>query len=134
MRRFALGLSSTLAAATLLWALVVAALPDDVGESLLGDNWESGRHVFVPMAAFYLASALTAGAAIGLRALAAARRSLRARAVAGPVTVGASLIGAAIDGARGAGWGWAIGNACTTLLFWAHLRAALAEEKVTAPR
>ncbi len=59
-----------------------------------------------------LANATIIGPFLGLRALADSRRSLRARVVVAALTVLGGVIGALVDGARGA----AIGAAASSLI------------------
>jgi len=115
--RFSIMLSSTLTAAALGWGAVVVFLPSAVGESLLGDSWRAAASVAPMMALTMAGSGAITGAFVGLRALAAAGRSLRVRVAFAPVILAAAAVGAYSDGARGA----AIGLAATMWLavtFW----------------
>jgi hypothetical protein len=69
------------------------------------------------------------GAIISLRALAAARRSLRARLLVSPVILCCGLIGAALGQAPGVAWGFVIGNSFAAVVFWYHLVHAIPEHR-----
>jgi hypothetical protein len=65
---------------------------------------------------------------VSLRALEAARQSLRVRLWAAPVIVGSGLVGMHAGGAYGAGVGLAASSAFSAALTWSALRRALARE------
>ncbi|PSJ25731.1 hypothetical protein B7P34_26705, partial [Streptosporangium nondiastaticum] len=66
-------------------------------------------------------------AAAGLRALAAARRSLRSQLFASACYAGGGLGGAALAGTVGSAWGVAAATACGSAVWWLQLRSALRE-------
>jgi hypothetical protein len=70
---------------------------------------------------------IVAGAAAGLRALGAARRSLRAQVVASAGYLGFGLVGASLGGAVGMSWGSTTAMWLGAVLWWLQLRAALRE-------
>ena len=74
---FCLLLGGGQAAAALLWGAALLLVPDRVGELVLGDVWNSASELIVPVTLGVAGAGLGTGAAAGLRALAAARRSLR---------------------------------------------------------
>ena len=67
------------------------------------------------------------GAAAGLHALGAARRSLRAMIITSVITLGFSLAGAFADGAVGTVRGGALGAWIGAVLWWRYLRAGMRE-------
>jgi hypothetical protein len=73
------------------------------------------------------AGAIT-GAAIGLRALVAAGRSLRARLLVSLLQLAGAIGGAAAGGARGAAWGLAIAGFLGAAVFWRQFDKALDEQ------
>jgi hypothetical protein len=119
----ALAVSTSLV--TVAWAVGVAFVPDTAGRSLLRSNWASARDVLVPVAALTAANACILAGVVGLRALEAARQSLRARLWAAPVILGAGLVGVAAGGAYGAGMGLAAGSAFSAALTWSAFRRAV---------
>ena len=77
--------SGAMSAAAALWGLVLVMLPDSVGTRLLGPTWYAAATVVVPYVLLTIGLTASAGPQSGLRALAAARRGLRARLVASPL-------------------------------------------------
>jgi hypothetical protein len=119
--------SAGLAVVTLLWASLILLLPSRLGVSAVGSVWHTSRPLIVPLALGMGALGAVMGAVISLRALAAARRSLRARITVSPVILASGLLGAALHGASGAAWGLAIGNGFAAVVFWYHLVHAVSE-------
>jgi hypothetical protein len=120
-------IAAGLAALTLLWAGLLLALPSSLGRSLIGPVWNDARPVILPLAIGGAGLGLVVGAVIGLRALAAVRRSLRARLTVSPMIFASALVGAAADGAVGAAWGLAVGQTLAATVFWYHLVRAVSE-------
>jgi hypothetical protein len=120
-------IAAGLAALTLLWAGLLLALPSSFGRSVIGPVWNDARPVILPLAIGTAALGLVVGAVIGLRALAAVRRSLRARLTVSPIIFAAALLGAAAGGGVGAAWGLAVGQTLAATVFWYHLIRAVSE-------
>ena len=80
-----------------VWTALVLLLPDSVGTALLGETWTGAREVILPLGLALAGLAASSGAGIGLRALADARGSLRARMVDASANVIAGVTG---SGAR----------------------------------
>jgi O-antigen/teichoic acid export membrane protein len=128
LRRPAVAVSVLMAAAALIWGFLVSSLPTEIGVALLGQTWSSASVLILPMAIVVAISTLSLGAEIGLRVLADARRSLRARTVeAASQTVG-GVLGAWRYGALGSVTGLALGGAIGVVahwsMFWVSLRHA----------
>ena len=121
---------------------VVLLFADSVGTIVLGDNWSAAQPLLVPVIVGYLGIAGTFACTVGLRALAAASRSLRATVITAAFTVtlgiagavaGAANSGGSSGAALGAAWGLAIA-ALLGLATWAlELRAGLAEQRAPVP-
>ncbi|WP_210592364.1 hypothetical protein [Streptomyces sp. GESEQ-35] len=131
LARFCLLLSGGLASAALLWGVALLLVPDRAGEFVLGDVWRSASELIVPAALGVAGSGLGIGAAAGLRALAAARRSLRAQLFASACYVGGGLGGAVAAGAIGSAWGVAAATVSSSAVWWLQLRSALRERHHT---
>jgi O-antigen/teichoic acid export membrane protein len=116
-----------LAGAMLLWGCMLLLLPDRVGSAILGSSWSAVNGLLLPMTLSTACSGMTAGASVGLRALAAARRSLPTRLAASAVRLAGVLAGAAAAGAVGAAWGLASGSGIATSLWWWQFRRGLRE-------
>lgn len=124
LTEIALLVSALLTVGTLGWAFVAGVVPTSVGERVLGENWSAGRSLLVPLAVSAAGFALSYGAMTGLRALAAARESLRARILDAVATLSFAVSGAALDGARGAAYGYAVAGCARVPNWWWHLRRA----------
>jgi O-antigen/teichoic acid export membrane protein len=115
-------------AAALLWgAGLLLLLPDAVGEWLLGDVWPTASALIVPATLTVMGASMSTGAAAGLRALGAARRSLRAQLLASAGYVTGGLVGAALGGALGSSWGVAAATTSGAVVWWLQLRAGMAD-------
>jgi hypothetical protein len=121
---FARAVSGGLAATAIAWGAVVVALPDDVGESLLGGTWDDAQPVVLPLTVWLAALGAAAGPMTALRALALAGRSLRARAVVTVASIGVSIAGAVAAGAEGAAWGLAAASVGGAVVWWRELGRA----------
>lgn len=105
--------------------LGVTALAEAFGPYLLGDTWPHARPAMLPVALAMAGTAWTLAPRVGLRALADARRSLRARMVSAPLMVAFAVAGGAVGGGAGAAWGYAAAVWLASIGWWLHLRAAL---------
>ncbi|MEV4926507.1 hypothetical protein AB0L03_27380 [Streptomyces roseoverticillatus] len=124
---FCLLLGGGQAAAALLWGGALLLVPDRAGELVLGGVWSSASELIVPAALGVAGAGLGTGAAAGLRALAAARRSLRSQLFASACYVIGGLGGAAVAGTVGSAWGVAAATVCGSAVWWLQLRSALRE-------
>ncbi|MFJ8389435.1 hypothetical protein ACIQ9Q_33860 [Streptomyces sp. NPDC094438] len=125
--RFCLLLGGGQAAAALLWGAALLLVPDRAGELVLGGVWHSASQLIVPATLGVAGAGLGSGAAAGLRALAAARRSLRCQLIASTCYVSGGLGGAAVAGTVGSAWGVAAATVCGSAVWWLQLRTALRE-------
>jgi O-antigen/teichoic acid export membrane protein len=110
--------SVTLVATALAWGAVVLVLPSAVGRALLGQTWEHARPLAGAVMLSWTATGFIAGAASGLRALAAAKQSLAARLAGSTLAVAGAITGAVADGARGAAWGLALCGWIEAMVWW----------------
>jgi O-antigen/teichoic acid export membrane protein len=124
--RHALVTSGLAGAVALLNAIVMAVLPAGVGRLLLGASWAPAKPLLVAVGAQILCIALATGpqaALVGMRAMGKSMALGMLAAVALFSTAGA---GALIDGARGALWLAAAGQAVVLTAAWmafvAHMR------------
>ncbi|MEU9791550.1 hypothetical protein AB0E27_13145 [Streptomyces sparsogenes] len=121
---FCLLLGGGQATAALLWGAALLLMPDRLGELALGGVWHSASQLVVPVTIGVAGAGLGTGAAAGLRALAAARRSLRCQLIASTLYVGGGLGGAALAGTVGSAWGVAAATLSASAVWWLHLRSA----------
>ncbi|MEW2219693.1 hypothetical protein AB0939_10360 [Streptomyces sp. NPDC006990] len=124
---FCLLLGGGQAAAALLWGGALLLLPDRAGVLVLGDVWHAAAELIVPATLGVAGAGLGTGAAAGLRALAAARRSLRSQLFASACYAGGGLGGAAAAGTVGSAWGVAAATLLGSAVWWLQLRSALRE-------
>ncbi|QDY75389.1 hypothetical protein [Streptomyces qinzhouensis] len=124
---FCLLLGGGQAAAALLWGGALLLVPDRAGEFVLGGVWHPASELIVPATLGVVGASLGAGAAVGLRALAAARLSLRSQLIAAACYVAGGLGGAAAAGTAGSAWGVAAATLSGSAVWWLHLRSALRE-------
>jgi len=111
------GLSIGLASVIGLWVLVLALLPVNVGQALLGDSWAEAQLVLVPLGLALVAQGVSGGALVGLRVLADAKSSLRARILDSTFSFVLGVGGALLGGAIGAAWGVAAGEWVSAAIF-----------------
>ncbi|ADI12676.1 putative integral membrane protein [Streptomyces bingchenggensis BCW-1] len=124
---FCLLLGGGQAAGALFWGGALLLMPDRLGELVLGGVWHSAAQLIVPITLGVAGAGLGTGAAAGLRALGAARRSLRCQLFASACYVGGGLGGAAVAGTVGSAWGVAAATVSGSAVWWLHLRSALRE-------
>ncbi|MEU5397983.1 hypothetical protein ABZ348_01600 [Streptomyces sp. NPDC005963] len=125
--RFCFLLGGGQAVGALLWGAALLLVPDRAGELVLGDVWHSASALIVPATLGVAGASLGVGAAAGLRALAAARRSLRCQLFASACYVSGGLGGAAVAGTVGSAWGVAAATVSSSVVWWLQLRSALRE-------
>ncbi|MFJ2766274.1 hypothetical protein [Streptomyces sp. NPDC087300] len=125
--KFCLLLGGVQAVAALLWGAALLLMPDRLGELVLGDVWSAASELIVPVTLGVAGAGIGTGAAAGLRALAAARRSLRCQLFASTCYVIGGLGGAAAGGTVGSAWGVATATLCGSAVWWLQLRSALRE-------
>jgi len=128
LARFCLALGGVQALAAATWgAILLFLVPDAVGRLVLDDVWEPASHLILPVSLSVTGAGIVAGAAAGLRALGAARRSLRVQLIASAGYLGFGLAGAALGGAVGMSWGSTAAMWLGAVIWWVQLRAALRE-------
>ncbi len=99
------------------WVLGLSILPVEIGQFVLGDSWVAARVVLIPLGLSLVFQGLSGGALVGLRVLADARSSLRARLIDATAGLLLGVGGGLIGGAIGASWGFAIGAAVSAAIF-----------------
>jgi O-antigen/teichoic acid export membrane protein len=109
-------------------AVLLVALPRGLGQLMLGPSVWPPVYPLVPIATLaVVSSCATTGALLGLHALGAARRSLRAVIFSAVLAVAFSLVGALTGGTVGTMRYMAAASWFGTLLAWWQLRRALLE-------
>ncbi|MDF2265159.1 hypothetical protein P2Q00_06845 [Streptomyces coacervatus] len=129
--KFCLLLGGGQAAAALLWGGSLLLMPDRLGRLVLGSVWHSASQLIAAITLGVAGAGLGTGAAAGLRALGAARRSLRCQLFASACYVSGGLGGAALAGTVGSAWGVATATVSGSAVWWLQLRSALREHHHT---
>ena len=130
---FCLGVSGGLALLGLVWGVVLlVALPRGLGQLMLGGIWRGTYPLVLPTTIWVMGTGALSGAGVGLHALAAARRSLRATLFVSALGLVSSIAGAVIAGMAGAMWASAAASWIGVVVYWVHLRRALHERAATA--
>jgi O-antigen/teichoic acid export membrane protein len=114
-----------LAIVALAVGLVASIVPGRLGRAVLGETWPLAQDVVLPLSIGMAGSGIIMGAGIGLRSLAAAKLSLRARLAVAPLVLGAASVGAIAAGARGAASGLAFGYVTGSFIWWHAFRVGL---------
>jgi O-antigen/teichoic acid export membrane protein len=112
-----------------VWGVGMYMLPASVGEKLLKQSWLPAHSVILPYTAVMAASGMLTAATVGLRAMAASKRSMQARLVTGVLSVAGGCVGAATYGAVGAALGLAAGLWIGGIQWWIQLVGAVREEE-----
>lgn len=130
LKHFCVILGGGQSAAALCWGLgLLLVLPDSVGRWVMGEVWTAAQPLILPVTLSVTGSGLVAGAAAGLRALGAARRSLRAQLFASAGYLLGGLGGAILGGAVGTAWGSATAMWLGCAMWWYQLRAGIADHQ-----
>ncbi|MGH3400408.1 MAG: hypothetical protein ACRDPO_37575 [Streptosporangiaceae bacterium] len=117
-----------LAIAALLWGVVLlVTLPMGLGHFMLGSLWRPTYPLVLPFTISVIGGCVISGAGIGLHALGAAKRSLRAMVWSSAINIAGAVTGAVLDGALGTVIGLAIGTWIGVIGYWWQLRVALRE-------
>jgi Mrp family chromosome partitioning ATPase/O-antigen/teichoic acid export membrane protein len=123
---FCLVLSAGLTAGALAWGVfLLVALPRGLGSWLLGPIWRPTYPLVVPQIFYAMGLGACAGAGAGLKALGAARRSLRGTVAASIAYLVFGLVGALRGGAFGTVVGTAVAIWLGALLWWWQLCMSL---------
>jgi O-antigen/teichoic acid export membrane protein len=118
-RVFTPAVSLILTAGVAAFGVAIFVLPDSVGKGLAGTNWVEAKAQLLPILVWTGSNALRSGALNGLQVMERSREVLRFSLVTGLSMVCAVPVGAAVDGARGAAWGFALVSAATAVVYWA---------------
>ena len=127
---FCLAASGGLALLGLAWGVaLLVALPRGLGHLMLGVVWRPTYPLVLPTTLWVMGTGALSGALVGLHALAAARRSLRAALIVAVLGLAFSLAGAKFAGSVGAMWGSTAASWIGVLLTWGELRKAMRERE-----
>ncbi len=111
-----------------LWLAVGLFVPTGMGRAVFGVTWDGARKLLWPTGLGVLGGGVAAGGMAGLRALGAARASLRARLAGLPLMIGAPLAGASLADARGFALGLAGATWAGAAIWWWQFERALRDQ------
>ncbi|HEU5469732.1 MAG TPA: hypothetical protein VFV67_03710 [Actinophytocola sp.] len=128
LRHFCVVIGAVQGGGALAWGILLLLwMSDGAGQLLLGSVWAEAEPLILPAAIGVACAGLMNGAASGLRALGAARRSLRSQLVYSAAYVIGGVTGAVLGGAVGSAWGTATAVLFGAAVWWVQLRIALRE-------
>jgi hypothetical protein len=107
------------------WGLAVWSLPATAGRLLLGHAWQDARPMILVLSLAMVGRLMASGPTIGLRALAAARRSLQVGVLTSALTFVGGVGGALLGGGYGVAVGLLVACWLSSPLGWWHLLRAL---------
>jgi O-antigen/teichoic acid export membrane protein len=127
LRRYCILIGIALTLAALAWGVVlVVALPRGLGTLLLRKGeWESAYSIVPWMVLSMMGATAIAGATAGLRALGAAKRSMRTNLISSGTYIVLGVTGAVIHGAHGSVEGTAAATWIGAALYWWQLHVGL---------
>jgi O-antigen/teichoic acid export membrane protein len=130
---FCAAASAGLTLLALVWgAVLLVALPRGLGQLMLGDIWRGTYPLVLPATLYLMSGCATTGALVGLHALGAARRSLRAVIPTSVLVVAFAIVGAITAGTLGTMYYVAVASWLGVLLTWWQMRQAV-HESATVP-
>jgi O-antigen/teichoic acid export membrane protein len=120
------------AAAAAAWGVLILLLvPRDAGDDVLGGLWGPAMDLLPVVIVGMCLGGFSVGAAAGVRALGAARRSLRAQLIQSGAYLVAGVGGACLGGARGTCIGVAVATGAGAVAYWYQLQVARAEHRAS---
>ncbi len=120
--------SAALTLVAMVWGVALLVLmPLGLGHLMLGSLWRPAYPLVLPTVLAMMGTCASTGAGIGMHALGAARRSLRATLISSALFVTFALLGAEVGGTLGAMRFYAAVSWFGTLVFWWQFRQALRE-------
>lgn len=119
---FILAMSAILAATVTLFGFAVYLAPDRVGSILAGKNWHLAKMLLLPVMLSCTVLAIRQGPRVGLRVFERPQAIIRLSAATGVAVIAATSAGAALWGAHGAAWSFALVHTAATLIWWVTYR------------
>lgn len=123
--RLMVGASVVVSLSAVVWLAVGLVLPERWGTTLFGETWRQAEEIMAPMGLAVVAGAAATGAFVGLRSLADASRSLRARLWSLPPQTLIALAGALVGEAFGYAVGFTIGTVVVAVIWWRFFMTAV---------
>ncbi len=98
--------------------LVLLVLPPRVGETVLGASWHATQPLLLPTGIQIVWIGVFTGVRAGLLGTRAIRKVMLTDVATTLVVLTATIVGAVIDGVRGAWWAVAIGQGLMAIVWW----------------
>jgi O-antigen/teichoic acid export membrane protein len=130
VRRHAFKTSTFTTVVALVNGIIMLALPDKIGHAILKETWHVAKPMLLPTAVQLLALGVITGARCGLLGLRAIRRAMVIDVASTVGVLGATAIGAAINGAVGALWGVALCQGVLSVVWWTVFLSHTAHDAV----
>jgi O-antigen/teichoic acid export membrane protein len=128
--RFCFTFGAAQAASAAVWGvLILVVVPDAAGDGLLGSLWGPAMALLPVVILGMCLGGFSVSAAAGVRALGAARRSLRAQLIQSSAYLVGGIGGAYLGGARGTCIGVAMATGFGAVAYWFQLGRARAEHR-----
>jgi O-antigen/teichoic acid export membrane protein len=128
--RFCFAFGTAQATSAAAWGVLILLLvPHHAGTDLLGPLWSPATALLPVVITGMCLGGFSVGAAAGVRALGAARRSLRAQLIQSVTYLVMGVGGAYVDGARGTCIGVALATGLGAAAYWFQLSRARAEHR-----
>ena len=125
LRRLMMMASGLLASVAVVWTAFGLALPDSAGAQLFGASWSDASSLIGVMGLAMISGSVATGGLTGLRALGAARSSLRARMETAPPQLALPLGGTALGGGEGYVVGYWLAHTASAAIYWTEFLRAL---------
>lgn len=109
----------------LICGAAALAVPEWMGRAIFAKSWLPARAVLLPVILWLAGFAAQGALTVGLRAIAAARRSFRARILSASSLLLFGTVGALVGGTSGAAWGHAVGSGVGVIAWAWELREGL---------
>ncbi len=122
----AVAVTGVMLTAGLVYTGLLLLIPDSLGTTLLGDTWTGAHDVLLPVTLWTALAGACLGPVIVILALGQSKATFRLTAIEAVMVLVGLLLGAELDGARGAAWGLAVQAAVLVPLWYFQMRAILA--------
>ncbi|MFR9755738.1 hypothetical protein [Streptomyces sp. TR06-5] len=129
--RVAAATGAVFACTAAAWAVVLAILPDTVGEMLLGATWAASSSLLPATGSQYAVMGLGTCALLSLRVL-RPRATLPLQVVFSTLSVGLLLGGYLLGGVTGAAWGLCAGSAAKAVAGWSRTHRVVRAASLSA--
>lgn len=133
MRRALYFIAVGLFVVSTMFLVAILVMPRSVGVTLFGPSWSESTPLLLYIGVGMVAGSFVNTAVAGLRALADAARTLRARSAAIAITLGCVIPGGAIDGAKGVAIAIAVAVPAQAATWWIQFELSYRASAVLHP-